>query len=422
MTSKIKTNINSEVGELEAVLLHRPGTEVEKMTPENAASALYSDILSLNVAQSEYQQLEGVLNTVCQTYQIKDLLSDVMAEAICREKLVHAVCQNESKEFLLEYLMNLDSKELATSLIEGVPMKKDSLTRYLDTNRYALNPLHNFFFTRDASVAFNNQVLINKMASTARDREPLIMEAIFDFHQLFTTSTFSPRLRDKAKQGPLSIEGGDVLIAREDLLIIGMGGRTTSQGIDFLIDRFKTSHRGKKQHLIVQELPLSPESFIHLDMVFTLLSQTECMVFEPLIMHRTRYRCMHIEIDDGQVAEINEYDNLMMALQALGMELKPICCGGSDEWMQEREQWHSGTNFFAFAPGKVIGYARNTHTVEEMAKHDYKIIPALEVLAGRVNLKEEKKCLVTIEGSELSRGGGGARCMTMPIARKDLSW
>ena len=105
------------------------------------------------------------------------------------------------------------------------------------------------------------------------------------------------------------------------------------------------------------------------------------------------------------------------------MDLKPLCCGGKeDQWAQEREQWHSGANFFALAPGKVIGYARNVHTMEELNKNGFDIIPADDIITGRRQLAEITRCAITLEGSELPRGGGGARCMTMPIRRKPVAW
>ena len=119
---------------------------------------------------------------------------------------------------------------------------------------------------------------------------------------------------------------------------------------------------------MVQELPRSPESFIHLDMVFTFLDRDHCMVYEPVVMQTHHFDTVHIHIEDGQVVTIREEDNLLSALGKLGMELEPLFCGGrTDRWLQEREQWHSGANFFALAPGQVIGYGRNENTMAELA-------------------------------------------------------
>lgn len=388
------------------------------MTPENAERALYSDILNLHVA-NEYHQLSGVLEKVSKTFQIKDLLEDILKNNKVKETLLQKICKNENISFQKCMLDDLDNKELSRQLIEGVLIKKDTLTAFLSKQRYLLQPLHYFFFTRDASISINDKVLIARMANKVRERESIIMQAIFDFHPAFATTTINP-VEDKFFNDNIHIEGGDILVAREDVLIIGIGSRTTSQGVDFILKRL--SERKLNMSIIVQELPLKPESFIHLDMVFTILDKDKCLIYEPVILKPNRYQTVLIKVDNGKI-HINEKNNLIDATKELGFDFNPIFCGGhEDPWIQQREQWHSGTNFFAFAPGKIIGYERNFNTIEELSKHGFEALKADDIINGKVHPDNYEKCVVTIEGSELSRGGGGARCMTMPINRENIDW
>ena len=130
---------------------------------------------------------------------------------------------------------------------------------------------------------------------------------------------------------------------------------------------------------------------------------------------------MHIEIEDGKVVKISSVSSILNALRTLDIDVKPIVCGGkADEWDQEREQWHSGANFLAVAPGQVLSYARNIHTLEELDKNGFEVVTAQEVIEGKRELSTMGNCVITIEGSELPRGGGGPRCMTMPLRRASL--
>lgn len=417
----MNVNITSEFGKLEGVIIHTPALEVEEMTPETAKRALYSDILNLSVAREEYSQLKEVLDMVANCLEVTDLLTDVLNNENIKHKLLCDICTQENATDILEGLSELSTKELARQLIQGVPINRNNLTRYLSQERFSLWPLHNFLFTRDAAMTCRDEVIIGKMANRVRAREALIMEAIFNHHPLIQAGTINYKNPYNAEAG-LTIEGGDFLVAREDVLIIGTGIRTTTQGIDFVLEKIKT-RREKVQHILVQELPESPESFIHLDMVFTLLDRDTCMVYEPLIIRTSRFHTIHMKVENGEVTQITEEENLLKGLEKLNMSLKPLYCGGrKDLWIQEREQWHSGANFFAIAPGQVIGYERNVNTIDELSQNGFDIIRARDVINGTAEIPENKKCVITIAGSELARGGGGARCMTMPFRRKAVDW
>ncbi|MBE0566007.1 MAG: arginine deiminase [Krumholzibacteria bacterium] len=416
MSDNFKVQVASEIGRLTGVVMHEPGQEVANMTPETAERALYSDILNLEVARQEYAQLRGVLQRRARVFTVRGLLGDILGNDRVRSGLVRRVCDAEGVPQLADDLLAQAPDDLARLLIEGVPLTRDNLSRFLSPDRYSLPPLHNFFFTRDAAVAIGDSVLIAAMASPVRGREARIMEAVFDHHPRLGAPTFNPvRL---AGPGPgLTIEGGDVLVVAPDILVVGIGARTTPRAVDYLIDRFRGE--GGTRHILVQELPKTPESFIHLDMVFTLLDRHLCLVYEPVVMQTHHFDVVHIHVEGGRVVSITEEGTLPAGLAKLGLELEPVYCGGRDDrWLQEREQWHSGANVFALGPGQVIGYGRNAHTLEDLARAGFAVVPAGDVIDGTVDLDTVGRCIVTIDGSELARGGGGCRCMTLPVGRQ----
>ena len=320
--------INSEIGELQGVILHPPGPEVENMTPKNAERALYSDILNLSVARREYNQLECLMQMLVPSFRVIDLLKDILRSTEIREKIVKKACYREGQPHLIDQLLDIEPNQLAKNLVQGVPLERTTLSAYLSNEHFALRPLHNFFFTRDASAAFGDRVLISRMANRIRDREALIMQAIFDYHPRFRVKTVSLEEDPDSKQ-KLTLEGGDLLIASENITLAGLGSRSSSAGIDFLVSML--SKTGKKHHILIQELPSSPESFIHLDMVFTLLDRDSCMVFEPLILKSNKYQTIQIDVEGGKVRSIRNVENLVYALSRLGMDLRPSYCGGTKD-------------------------------------------------------------------------------------------
>ena len=419
--NRIKINVSSEIGRLDAVLLHPPGAEVENMTPRNVQRALYSDILNLSIAREEYRQLQGVLSKVADVYIMDDLLVRVLDNPESRTGLLQRICVSEDVTDYYGLLLDMPSRTLAKVLIEGLPARIDTLTAFLKNEYYALYPLYNFYFTRDAAVTIGGSALVCRMANKVRMRESYIMDAICRSSGVFDckvvdANDFQPQ------NSPIMMEGGDIIVAREDILLLGNGCRTSSQGIDFMIERFRREHDKGRYHVIVQQLPSEPESFIHLDMVFTFLDRDKCMIFEPLILGDNQYQTVHITISDGKVSKITSAPDILTVLRRLGMDLEPVVCGGPDEWDQEREQWHSGANCFAFAPGKVITYARNIHTLEELDRAGFSVVSADDVISGKVHVDGDGRYAVTVAGSELPRGGGGARCMTMPLSRREVKW
>ncbi len=317
----MKICINSEFGKLEGVVIHQPGSEVENMTPENAERALYSDILNLSIASKEFAALEGVLKKVTQVFYVKNLLTDILQDESVKLKLMKDICNNEGNVCNPNKLAENHAENLAT---EGVVLEKNNLTNYLSNERFLLRPLHNLFFTRDSALGMNDHMIIGKMANPVREREALIMEAIFNHHPSlimeaifnhhpsFETKTLNPaNPKNGISFNPKStVEGGDFQVARENVFVIGTGVRTSTQGIDFIIENIKQLKTGL-QHIIVQELPSTPESFIHLDMVFTFLNTDSCMIYEPLITKMSRLRTIHIQIEDSGTRTVAQRRQLL---------------------------------------------------------------------------------------------------------------
>lgn len=411
--AKINVNVTSEVGKLNAVLLHKPGVEIERMTPENAAHALYSDILNKRIVDKEYANFCGVFEKCTKVYYVEELLGEVLANEATKQFLVSESCRLDGCEFLVEELMQHDPKILAKELIEGFEYRPGRDPQRYEVERYILKPLYNLFFTRDASSSMYDSVLINSMSFEVRRREILIYQTIFE--QYFGCKTFNAEANDPEAR----TEGGDVQIARHNLLCVGNGIRTNKAGIQFLANKF-AKERSKFQ-ILYQELPFEPESFIHLDMVFTFLSQHQCMIYEPMLKKTGIFadkKTTMITIDNGKIS-YEDYPNIIAGLKSTGIDLEPVICGGSDAWNQQREQWHSGANFFALAPGKIIGYDRNNHTIEALNKAGFEVLPAEDICSGKIDMSQYEKFVATFKASELPRAGGGARCMTMPINRDE---
>jgi arginine deiminase len=155
-------------------------------------------------------------------------------------------------------------------------------------------------------------------------------------------------------------------------------------------------------------------------MIFTFVDEHACVVYPPLILNEGELDVFHIYLKDEKTELISQRRNLLAALAEVNIEVEPIACGGNDALSQAREQWQSGANFFSIAPGKMIGYDRNPETLKELNRHGYPTVMAKDIIAGDVDIGQMDRFVVAISSSELVRGGGGCRCMTMPVLRQDV--
>ena len=411
-----KINVASETGRLRAVLLRRPGIEIERMTPLNATQALYSDIMDKPTVDREYGLFSGVLERWTDVYYVRDILEEVLKNEEVRQHLVVESLRHDRRTSqqqqvingLFDHLMQLDCQQLARVLIEGY--EKEEWDGFSD-DRYLLKPLYNLLFTRDASSTVYDRVLINSMSFEVRERETLIYDAIFRHFfkaEMLNAATWNPMART---------EGGDIHIASPDLLCIGEGIRTNAKGIEYLAQTF--ARERDHFNILVQEMPTDPDSFIHLDMVFTFLGKHQCMAFEPMLRKQGLFAGKDttlISINNGKVS-YRQVKDILAGLRHLEWDIEPIYGGGYDPWVQLREQWHSGANFFSLGDGKVLGYRRNAYTIEALDKAGFAVLQAKDIVENKVSMDDYEKFVAVFPASELPRAGGGARCMTMPILR-----
>jgi arginine deiminase len=416
--------ITSEVGRLRSVVIHSPGAEIESMTPRTAQEVLYNDIIPISVVSDEHRLVKAVLGRVAEVHELTDLLVAALERPDARESLI-ANLASVYPQMNPDDLRRLETPhDLVHALTVGLPAPKDTLSSVLGGPDYQLPPLPNLYFMRDSSLVLGDSVVIGAMAHEVRTGEAMLMRAVFNG----AAPVLFDGCEERRSETDVRLEGGDVLVVRPGLLVVGISERTSSAALDELCRRFCAATM-EPVTMIAAVLP-QERSTIHLDMIFTMVDTNTALVYEPYVTGAGRVRTLVMRMEpaaDGSPGDagsgsstISEAAGLVEALANAGVELELVACGGPNPVVREREQWLSAANAFAFAPGKVLGYDCNVATMDAFAAAGYQICSAREFTAGSVDMDAAGRLFVGIPGINLARGGGGPRCMTLPVLRDPL--
>ncbi|PDZ62605.1 arginine deiminase [Bacillus thuringiensis] len=405
-------HVTSEIGELQTVLLKRPGKEVENLTPDYLQQLLFDDIPYLPIIQKEHDYFAQTLrNRGVEVLYLEKLAAEALVDKKLREEFVDRILKegqadvNVAHQTLKEYLLSFSNEELIQKIMGGVrkneieTSKKTHLYELMEDHYpFYLDPMPNLYFTRDPAASVGDGLTINKMREPARRRESLFMEYIIKYHPRFAKHNV-PIWLDRDYKFP--IEGGDELILNEETIAIGVSARTSAKAIERLAKNL-FSRQNKIKKVLAIEIP-KRRAFMHLDTVFTMVDYDKFTIHPAIQGPKGNMNIYILEKgSDEETLKITHRTSLMEALkEVLGLsELVLIPCGGGDVIASAREQWNDGSNTLAIAPGVVVTYDRNYVSNTLLREHGIEVI---EVLS-----------------SELSRGRGGPRCMSMPIVRKDI--
>ncbi len=404
-------NVKSEIRPLKKVLLHRPGKELENLTPNTLDRLLFDDIPFLKVAQQEHDAFAKALrDNGIEVVYLVDLMAEVLdlSDEI-RDEFLHQWIQEAGirtekyKQKVWDLMMsyNDNKKAMVEKSMEGIVLREldynqeDSLIDLMSTSsKLVIDPMPNLYFTRDPFACIGNGVSINRMYSQTRNRETIYGEFIFKYHPDYNhdvTEYYS-------RYNPFHVEGGDILNLNDKVLAVGVSQRSEADAVELLARNIFENEASSIDTVLAFDIPVS-RAFMHLDTVFTQIDVDKFTVHPGILGPLVVYEIKKGKAKDSITVKKIE-DNLEHVLKTY-LELDDITlikCGGDDLIVAEREQWNDGSNTLCIAPGTIVTYERNTITNNI--------------------LKENGLNVIEIPSAELSRGRGGPRCMSMPLVRE----
>lgn len=418
-------NVNSEIGRLKMVLIHKPDEGIGRISPRRAEELLFDDIVHLPKMQEEHDTFVQVLNHFVGKDNVKEV-------AVLLEE---ALAQNpDKKNSFIDWI--IDFEELPKSYGDDLKelnthdLARDLITGHLKSKDYILfDPIPNFIFTRDIAVTIKDHILITKAAKEARHRENLFTRFIIYHHPFFNDLVKEDRIINlnnierfpPSKKGQnVSLEGGDMMMLNNDFLLVGTSERTTAHAFNSIKDVI--FEKGLVDNVVQINIP-NERSFMHIDTLFTRISETDVAAYKPIIYDGLSSNVIvHRSSGDQEIySSVREF-----FWGEINRDTRFIFAGNGKSPYQEREQWTDGSNLVALKPGVAVAYDRNPYTDVAFRSAGYEIIEAKELLrqleSGETSVDKVEKTIINIESNELSRARGGSHCMTCPVVRENIQF